>query len=244
MPETRFSDYVSFLQDLEASGVDHFLEGGQAVNFWAEYFSAKGTGEDLVSFLPFTSKDCDIWVSYAALQDLRAKKSGGRLRTGSSPADGQVGIFTMDGSPPMTIDLLSNVYGIPQSKSKQLKERSLVIQGIRVIDPIFLFQSKCHCLLGLDQVGRQDEKHLRMLCFIVREHLEGLLSEAIADRLSQRALINEIKLLQKLLKTSSVRRALEDIGEDARNLIPIDQLHRSGLTKAVRFAELMDSRSN
>ncbi|MFT6576077.1 MAG: hypothetical protein ACJA16_004284 [Akkermansiaceae bacterium] len=56
--------------------------------------------------------------------------------------------------------------------------------------------------------------------------------------------MNEIKLLQKLLKTSSVRRALEDIGEDARNLIPIDQLHRSGLTKAVRFAELMDSRSN
>ena len=104
----------------------------------------------------------------------------------------------------MTIDLLSNVYGIPQSKAKQLKERSLVIQGIRVIDPIFLFQSKCHCLLGLDQVGRQDEKHLRMLCFIVREHQEGLLSETIADRLSQRALINEVKFLQKFLKSKAM----------------------------------------
>ncbi len=242
MPETRFSDYVSFLQDLEASGVDHFLEGGQAVNFWAEYFSAIGAGEDLLPFLPFTSKDCDIWASYAALQYLGAKKSGGRLRTGSSPADGQVGIFTMDGSPPMTIDLLSNVYGIPQSKSKQLKERSLVILGIRVIDPIFLFQSKCHCLLGLDQVGRQDEKHLRMLCFIVREHQEGLLSETIADRLSQRALINEVKLLQKLLKTSCVRRALEHIGVDPRILIPIDMLHMSGLTKVARFAASIDRR--
>lgn len=55
MPETRISDYVSFLRDLGASGTDYFLEGGQAVNFWAEYYSAKGAG-DLLSPSPSPPK--------------------------------------------------------------------------------------------------------------------------------------------------------------------------------------------
>ena len=56
MPETRISDYASFLRDLGSSGADYFLEGGQAVNFWAEYFSAKGAEDVLSQFAPFTSK--------------------------------------------------------------------------------------------------------------------------------------------------------------------------------------------
>ena len=237
MPETRISDYLSFLQDLGASGADYFLEGGQAVNFWAEYFSAKGAGDALAPFLPFTSKDCDVWASYAALQYLRSKEEGGRLVTGTSPADGQVGVFTIDGSPTMSVDIMTNVYGIPQSREKQLLERSLVIRGIRVIDPILLFQSKCHCLLGLDQTDRQDAKHLKMLCLLVPEHLEALLEEAIASRLTQRALINELKLLKKLLKTNRVKRALELIGIKTVDLVPVDRLQASSLTKVKRFAE-------
>ena len=42
MPETRVGDHLVFLKDLGKSGADSFLEGGQAVNFWAEYYSAKG----------------------------------------------------------------------------------------------------------------------------------------------------------------------------------------------------------
>jgi hypothetical protein len=39
--ETRIADYLDFLGDLGASKADDFLGGGQAVNFWAEYFSNK-----------------------------------------------------------------------------------------------------------------------------------------------------------------------------------------------------------
>ena len=169
MPETRFSDYLSFLQGFCASGAPYFLEGGQAVNFWAEYFNARGAGESLQRF--------------------------------------------------------------------QMLERSLVIQGIRVIDPTFLLQSKCHCLLGLDQTDRQDEKHLRMLCVLVPAHLNGLLDEAIAGHLTQRALINELKLLKKVLKTNRVRRSLKRIGSNPDDLVPVGKLTQSGLTKVVHFAE-------
>jgi hypothetical protein len=237
MPATRVTDYLLFLKDLGASGADYFLEGGQAVNFWAEYFSAKGAGEMLEPFQPFTSKDCDVWAGYNALKYLRSKQEGGRLIEGASPADGQVGVFALDGTPKMAVDIMTNVYGVPQARLKQLVERSLEIQGIRVIDPIFLFLSKCHCLLGLDQADRQDEKHLEMLRLLVPEHLKGLLDEAVAARLSQRALINELKLLQTILKTSRVKRALQQIGSGPVELIPIKQLEKCGLLKVERFAK-------
>jgi hypothetical protein len=44
--EFQLSDYLGFLTELGETGKAYFLEGGQAVNFWAEYFSAKGRGSD------------------------------------------------------------------------------------------------------------------------------------------------------------------------------------------------------
>jgi len=41
-PDFELADYLGFLTELGETGEPYFLEGGQAVNFWAEYFSAKG----------------------------------------------------------------------------------------------------------------------------------------------------------------------------------------------------------
>jgi hypothetical protein len=134
MAETRVGDYLVFLRDLGASGADYFLEGGQAVNFWAEYYSAKGADVAFGPFAPFTSKDCDIWASYAVLQYLRQERVGGRLITGTSPADGQVGVFRISGNPELAVDIMSNVYGVPAHQLERLRDRSLLIEGIRVMD--------------------------------------------------------------------------------------------------------------
>lgn len=50
--ETRIADYLDFLGDLGAANAPYFLEGGQAVNLWAEYFRNKGTGEALERYNP------------------------------------------------------------------------------------------------------------------------------------------------------------------------------------------------
>ena len=68
--ETTPEDYLAFLQQLDQAGQPYFLEGGQAVNFWAEYFSAKEADDLLGSYQPFTSKDCDIWIDGAVLRYL------------------------------------------------------------------------------------------------------------------------------------------------------------------------------
>lgn len=154
MAETRVSDYLAFLRDLTGRGLDYFLEGGQAVNFWAEFYDERAGGEGLRNFAPFTSKDCDIWAGHGLLQYLRERNDGGRLIARKSPADGQVAIFKMPGDPERVVDILSNVFGIPAHQLDRTKERSLTVRQIRVIDPLFLFQSKCCCLIDLDQGGR------------------------------------------------------------------------------------------
>jgi hypothetical protein len=236
MPETRISDYAAFLRALGASKADYFLGGGQAVNFWAEFYSGRNAEAYLTSFRPFTSKDCDIWVSYDAFQYIRTKTGIGKLVVGTSPADGQLGILSLDTSPVVTVDLMTSVYGVPQETLPRLMERALVIGEIRVIDPIFLFQSKCCCLLGLDQIGRQDEKHVRMLTFVLPAHFESLLGEATEGRITQRALINELKLLKRILKLQKVRQALQNIGTDPATLFPAKQLRSCGLATVESFA--------
>lgn len=236
MPETRISDYAAFLRDLGDSRADYFLGGGQAVNFWAEFYSARDCGADLVAFRPFTSKDCDIWVSYTAFKYIRTKTVIGKLVEGTSPADGQLGILSLNTSPVVSVDLMTSVYGVPQEVLPRLLERALVIGEIRVLDPIFLFQSKCCCLLGLDQIGRQDEKHARMLMYVIPAHLESLLGEATKGHITQRALIRELKLLQRILKLQKVRQALQNIGADPASLFPTKQLRSCGLATVEAFA--------
>ncbi|MEI6655411.1 MAG: hypothetical protein WCP45_11625 [Verrucomicrobiota bacterium] len=73
---THILDYVTFLKELGETNAPYFLEGGQAVNFWAEFYSARERADGLDAYLPFTSKDCDIGIGWAALKYFKAKKGG------------------------------------------------------------------------------------------------------------------------------------------------------------------------
>jgi len=127
--------YSGFLQSLLARCPAQFLFGGQAVNFWADYFDRRGGVEQLHALRPFTSKDCDIWVSPRAWTEIQ-KTEGSRLVRGASPVDGQLGILTLQLAPLRIVDFMSNVYGIQQEELARLCERAPVFYGIKVIDPI------------------------------------------------------------------------------------------------------------
>ncbi len=82
---------------------------------------------------PFTSKDCDIWVSP---RTWKALKRNSAIRPGDSPADGQLGILTLSEDPPRFVDVLSSVYGIDVKEYPRLMERALDDGTVKVIDPI------------------------------------------------------------------------------------------------------------
>ena len=131
---------------------------------------------------------------------------------------------------------MSSVYGIRHGELARLCERAPVFNGIKVIDPIYLFRSKCHCLMGLDQSDRQDARHVRMLALIAPEYISLLIDGMDAENLSDRAILKEIKLLRKILGTHVCRRALEQLEIDPRTLIPWSKLETCGLETLAAFA--------
>lgn len=233
--DTRPEDYLGVLKSLTDEGCSYFLEGGQAVNFWAEYFTLREGGViALEKYQPFTSKDCDLWVSMAALKHFEAKLDG-QLKKGTSPADGQLAVFTTRGKPPLKIDLMSGVFGISPADIGRLEKRALAVRGIKLLDPLFLFKGKCHNLIKLPQSGRQDLKHLRMLGLILPAYLEELLEEVKTGGLDERQLLKEIKLLLQMGKDGWVRQALKKAEFTLAEVIPIEILRSCGLEKIERF---------
>lgn len=227
---------MGFLQSLWSKHPSQFLFGGQAVNFWAEYFDRQNRLGKLHAFRPFTSRDCDVWVSAPAWKEIKHEESD-RLVFGSSPADGQLGLLTLQKSPLRVVDLLSGVYGIRQEDLARLCERAPVFSGVKVLDPIYLFLSKCHCLLGLDQTDRQDERHVRMLAIILPEYLSLLIASADVEKISDRAILREIKLLLKILGTGACRRALGQLEIDPDTLIPWQRMETCGLPAVEVFVQ-------
>jgi hypothetical protein len=233
--EAGISAYLDFLQSLRESGDTYFVEGGQAVNYWAEYIEAESPLQPLEMLRPFTSKNCDVWINHTTWE--RLKKSPGRkLRKGTSPADGQLGILILQENPLRVVDLMSTVYGIPLLDLPRLLERVIDNGNIKVMDPIYLFRSKCHCLLGLDQSARQDARHVRMLALILPAYLTLLIDGADAENLTDRAILKEIKLIKKILGTNACRRALALLKIDGNTLIPWGKLETCGLETLVAFA--------
>lgn len=130
--ESGIEGYLVFLQSLLARCPLQFLLGGQAVNFWADYFDQKTQSNELHAFHPFTSKDCDIWVSPQAWTEIQKAESS-RLVRGVSPIDGQLGVLTLQQSPLRIVDLMSGVYGIRQEELARLCKRAPVFNHIKVI---------------------------------------------------------------------------------------------------------------
>ena len=215
--EAGYEAYLEYLKSLRASGASYFLEGGQAVNFWAEYVDCRVQGQPLSPLRPFTSKDCDIWVSSETWEKLKRTP---QLRKGSSPADGQLGILTLSEDPPRVVDVLSSVYGIAVKEYPRLLARALDDGQMRVLDPLYLFLSKCHCLLGLAQGDRQDERHVRMLALILPQYVSLLISDMESGGIEARKLLLEIKLLIKIVSSGPCRRALRKLSIDQASLIP------------------------
>lgn len=132
---------------------------------------------------------------------------------------------------------MTTVYGIHARDYPRLLERVLDDGTVKVLDPIYLFLSKCHCLLGLDQGGRQDERHVRMLALILPEYLSLLIASADAEKLSVRAILREIKLLLKILGTNACRRVMAQLEIDPDSLIPWKRMELCGLKSLEVFVQ-------
>lgn len=117
----KLEEFDQCLLKLEECG-SFVLIGGQAVNFWAERY--KELDHELEKLMPFTSRDCDIYVSPETWRHLKATYTGAGLIAGSSPVDGQLGILTLGES--LKIDFIDRVF--------RLRQIQMGVMTIREID--------------------------------------------------------------------------------------------------------------
>ena len=216
------SAFHTWLNQLTDHNISYFLEGGQAVNIWAYRFLENAP--KLRTYLPFTSKDCDIWIDPDGFKKIDNVLDG-HLKKSTSPLDGQLGIVTSNDND-LVLDLLQDVFGLNNNELKKCIDRSLDLNGIKVIDPIYLFKGKCHNLTNLPQADRNDKKHLLMLSIIIPEYIKAYLAALnTEEHTDPKELKNELKLLLSLRKDKHVRQAMDSLKITFKALIPIDQLY-------------------
>lgn len=236
MAQTAPDDYRDLFTYFEEEGLEWFVTGGQAVNAWAEYFLESVS--ELEKLRPFQSSDCDVCVKVRSLRVLQKSPNlPGSLKSSSSPLEGQLAILKTNESPPRVIDFLQNVFGLDLVQSERAYQRALNLDGMRVMDPIFLFKGKCHNFISLPQGPRQDWHHLRILQLVLPAYLHYLVNQAVAGEIPERDLIREIKMLLRFEKDQQVRGTMKKLGSELADLVPWKILESSGLSRLSRFAE-------
>lgn len=225
--------YLPELERLAEAGAEFILVAGQAVNFWAEHFSADNPA--LLEFEPFASKDVDLFGSMDDLYRIPKVLSGElkRVRDLRTPV---MGVFTTDGEPSLMFELLRDVYG-PVSTAKII-ERSRELGAVRVIDPISLLVAKSHNAAKIDQEKRQDVKHVRMMVLASRSHYLKIL-KAVGDQVTLRMFIKEVRYLLDFADDADFQKGLAMAEAEFTDCVPVDQIKEAGAEheSLARFVE-------
>lgn len=182
MPGFTPEDLAGVFSALEAAGWDAVLVGGQAVNLWAHHY-----GTDLPAWRalqPYTSRDLDYHGGLAeARLAMRVLRARGRLNTAHEPApNAAVLTVSMPDGQELIVDILTGVFGV---SAAEIDRTSVDLSGsgalrglkLRVIHPLLLMEGKVASLCGLDQVHRQDSKHLKLLTLVFQEWVRERLDD-------------------------------------------------------------------
>lgn len=197
MPEESsglsLSAFAEVLGVRNPNGQPYVLIGGQAVNFWAERYL--GIEPALGKFSPFTSRDIDYLGGKADVEhmahQLKRKPSYPYWRA----------MTALAGTIPLRIaaedSAIEVVRLIPGVKSQNVEASALpanfLAYELRVMFPVQLLICKAHLARTIDQKGRQDVFHLRIMLLCVRAFLTESLAQVEAETITVRDWLNIVK---------------------------------------------------
>jgi hypothetical protein len=205
-------------------GAPPLLIGGQAVNYWAELYSAVEPG--LAKWQPVTSEDIDFQGSR---EDVRLMA----LQLGLTPVfPHPVEMTALSGMIPFKrgdlksqIEVVSSVPGVP---AKLLKETALEATWenyqIRVIEPISLLCAEAHLALKVPQKGRRDVDHLAIMVLCVRAFLREALSKVEDGSLPARGWLAAVERVLTLSESTTGAKAARRFGTDWAKVLPLKEI--------------------
>jgi hypothetical protein len=208
------------------------LVGGHAVNVWALSYKDR-LGDLLQPHLPLTSADMDVFATRNALLELH-RELGGRLLL-SGPREITDGTLIIGVDPDTReLDVLRSVNGVPKIEAQDTLLLEVCGYHVPVLFPHLLLQGKLENALHLDQAGRQDIKHVRVLILVLREFLAEVAKTATVA--NERPALNLFKDVLEVLTCENAREFTRRYGIKFDEVMGAEPLLGSPLNRLRRFA--------
>ncbi len=234
-PETTVADFADFVRPREGEDPP-IIVGGHAVNLWSEYFLARDIKE-LLSYLPFTSKDLDLVGSLGLLDRLHATHKGKLSRSEPrSPVLGRIDIERKGGGF-LRVEVLHAVKGLDSKDLGRTMEVGVGQVVARVLMPHLILKAKIENTASIAQEGRNDVKHVHMMILCVRAFIREFAGYVGEGRASSRALINVLEETFAISTSRQAIKASELWSFDLSALWPVDRLKCLENEKISRWLE-------
>jgi len=220
----------------DTNGKPYVLIGGQAVNYWAEHYLA--AEPELAKLQPFTSQDIDFKGGRADVQHIADQL---HLNPSYPP---KVAMTALSGFIPFqigdlksSIEVVRHITGIPKQSVTPAIEAEWSGQSIRVLDPISLLASKLELAATVQQKGRQDVAHLRVLLHCVRLFLAELLQEVESGHLAAKDWLKVVNQVLKLTSGKQARKIAAHHQIEWAKILPLPAIASSRSEKIASFRE-------
>jgi hypothetical protein len=218
-------------------GAPHIIIGGQAVNYWAEtYLKAE---PELARFLPFVSKDIDF---LGGLDDVKnaaqALRAGIRLPHKKMMTAFAGAVRFQIGGMPANVEFVRVIPGVTVTEvRKSAVAAEYKGRFIRVVDPVSLLACKLDLALTVDQTGRRDADHVRILMLCVRAFLRETLRGVTDGNLPARGWLGAAERMLKLAESKLGRRAVQTLNLNWREAFPVLEIGASRHRLITRFRQ-------
>lgn len=210
---------------------------GQAVNFWAERYSAEEPR--LKSFRPFTSRDIDILGNIEDAAKV-ALSSGAELKRPPkhAPTPVAANLSVESGG---RIRLVQFLHDVPGVKTTEIEAFSIQFKSselsIRIADPIATLRGKVYNLVTFDQRGRFDQKHFDILKLCVPIFIEKQIEAVEHEGANSRGAIQHLERLISVSLSAKAKQLQRRLEVDWLDFVPRSRMKRAHDKRLERFRE-------
>jgi hypothetical protein len=233
--ESEIRDFAEVLKAADPKD-GPVIVGGHAAGLWSRYYLAMGVS-CLAEFLPFRSKDLDLVGNIDLLESIQRRVKGKILRSEPrSPVFGRLEI-PQHGGGFLRVEVLHTVLGL--NKSDLNRTINIEVEGIvgRVPLPHIILKAKIANSASIQQDGRQDVKHVKMMLICTRAFIGELLEKCRSGTISERAVLNLLDEIREVTSSPDATKAADLWHLDFATIWPFDELWRFDGDKIQRWLE-------
>ncbi len=224
MPKFSIGDFEALFLVRNHENKPFLLIGGQAVNFWAEHYSAEE--KHLLPLSPFTSADIDFRGDRKAAETIAAQLKLTPKFPSKREMTALVAVIPLKiGDEESLIEVVNDVPGV----ANDLIEKTAItteLKGkiVRLIDPISLLKSKGYMALRINQESRNDVAHLRIMVFCVRAYLRFVMKRVLVEELNARGWFKMVEVIMAFSESEDGRNLAWRHSIDWTNVLPLREI--------------------